>query len=259
MKSHAQKYQEKHPHVKPGNPYRHDVPHEIRATARARAVITPNFQLTGGELAREHFNDFLGKDLNEDFSTDGSQVESPSTTDPFSLDPVEPPSEVRFNSNDTRPATLQDILDNLYAPVDWNDSNDVEVLANGGRKELKRSQLLCRRLAKLLKHDHAARGWWNGNVNNIHEYENSWHTLLQVICSEEHSAWCETGAPRSQNEIDDIKNVILLVNEIWVQICMSLIDNQGYTMDACRLQMMQGMVFRLVQYGISLSTTQNHL
>jgi hypothetical protein len=67
---------------------------------------------------------------------------SPSTIEGF-MDPVELPPEAHFNSSDVWPAALQDVLQKLYAPVDWNDGNEVEIRADGSRKELKRSQASC--------------------------------------------------------------------------------------------------------------------
>jgi hypothetical protein len=107
-----------------------------------------------------------------------------------------------------------------------------------------------RRLVKVLK-GHATKEWWNGNANDDKEGELHWHTLLQIMCSEEHREWREIGTPRSQNEIDDIKYLLRLVNGIWAQISMSLLTNRDYAMDPCRLKTIQEMVAALLEYGIS--------
>jgi hypothetical protein len=244
VKSHAQKYQEKHPDMKPGNPY----PRDIIASA---PVITSH-RPTGGELAREHFEDSLGNSVakDHDLSSISSRNDvSPPTIEGF-MDPVELPSEARFTSFDNWPAALQDVLRSLYAPVDWNDINEVEVLTNGSRKQLKRSQLMRRRLMKILK-EHAAKEWWNGNADDIKEGELHWHILLQIMCSEEHREWREIGTPRTQNEIDDINYVIRLVNGMWVMLA-----NSDYAMKTGRLKTIQEMVWALLAYGISIAQNQ---
>jgi hypothetical protein len=145
---------------------------------------------------------------------------------------------------------IQVVLRNLYAPIDWNDINEVEVLTNGSRKQLKRSQLMRRRLMKILK-EHAAKEWWNGNADDIKEGELHWHILLQIMCSEEHREWREIGTPRTQNEIDDINYVIRLVNGMWVMLA-----NSDYAMKTGRLKTIQEMVWALLAYGISIAQNQ---